>query len=354
MEQVRLGQTGLKVSRICLGTMTYGSPKWRDWVLEEEPSRPFIKRALEAGINFFDTADIYSNGVSEEVVGRALRDFAAKREDYVLATKVFFPVDGRHGGLSRKHIMHAIDDSLRRLGMDYVDLYQIHRFDNATPIEETIEALHDVVKSGKARYIGASSMHAWQFAKYLATAEKMGMTKFVSMQNFYNLVYREEEREMLPVCRDHGVGVIPWSPLARGFLGRSHAHALDKETTRAKSDNVLDMQFDAADVETLRRVEETAKKHGKNNAQIATAWLLGQGHHRAHHRRLQDEPSGGCHRRRRDQADGGGDRVSGRALQAQSGRRQTPRENKKGAARRPCRSGLRLLRSVWSGGGSLA
>ena len=277
MEQVRLGHTGLKVSRICLGTMTYGSPKWRDWVLEEDASRPFIKRALEAGINFFDTADIYSNGASEEVVGRALRDFAAKREDYVLATKVFFPVDGHHGGLSRKHILHAIDDSLKRLGMDYVDLYQIHRFDNHTPIEETIEALHDVVKSGKARYIGASSMHAWQFAKYLAVAGTMGMTKFVSMQNFYNLVYREEEREMLPLCRDAGVGVIPWSPLARGFLGRSHAHALDRHSTRAKSDNILDMQFDDNDVETLRRVEETAKKHGKNNAQIAIAWLLAKG-----------------------------------------------------------------------------
>jgi len=277
MEQVRLGNTGLKVSRICLGTMTYGDPKWRDWVLVEEASRPFIKRALEAGITFFDTADIYSNGASEQVVGRALKDFAAKREDYVLATKVFFPVDGRHGGLSRKHILHAIDDSLRRLGTDYVDLYQIHRFDNATPIEETIEALHDVVKSGKARYIGASSMHAWQFAKYLATAEKMGMTRFVSMQNFYNLVYREEEREMLPICRDQGVGVIPWSPLARGFLGRSHQHALDKETTRAKSDNVLDMKFGEADVEILRRVEETANKHGKSNAQIATAWLLAKG-----------------------------------------------------------------------------
>jgi aryl-alcohol dehydrogenase-like predicted oxidoreductase len=198
MEQVRLGNTGLKVSRICLGTMTYGDPKWRDWVLTEEASRPFIQRALEAGINFFDTADIYSNGVSEEVVGRALKDFAQRREDYVLATKVFFPVDGRHSGLSRKHILHAIDDSLRRLGTDYVDLYQIHRFDNHTPVEETIEALHDVVKSGKARYIGASSMHAWQFAKYLSTAENMGMTKFVSVQNFYNLVYREEEREMLP------------------------------------------------------------------------------------------------------------------------------------------------------------
>jgi len=277
MEMTRLGDTGLKVSRICLGTMTYGDPKWRDWVLEEEPSRPFIKRALEAGINFFDTADIYSNGVSEKVVGRALRDFAAKREDYVLATKVFFPVDGRHGGLSRKHIMHAIDDSLRRLGTDYVDLYQIHRFDNHTPIAETIEALHDVVKAGKARYIGGSSMHAWQFADYLATADRMGMTKFVSMQNFYNLVYREEEREMLPLCRAHGVGVIPWSPLARGFLGRKAAQALSKETTRARSDNILDMAFGDADVEILKRVEKTAKKHGRNNAQIAIAWLLAKG-----------------------------------------------------------------------------
>jgi aryl-alcohol dehydrogenase-like predicted oxidoreductase len=277
MERVRLGNTGLEVSRICLGTMTYGDPKWRDWVLDEATSRPFIQRALEAGITFFDTADIYSTGASEEVVGRALRDFAGKREEYVLATKVFFPVDGRHGGLSRKHIMHAIDDSLRRLGMDYVDLYQIHRFDNHTPIEETIEALHDVVKAGKARYIGGSSMHAWQFAKYLSTAEKLGMTKFVSMQNFYNLVYREEEREMLPLCRDAGIGVIPWSPLARGFLGRTVARALDKQSTRAKSDNILDMQFGDADAEILKRVEETAKRHGKNNAQIATAWLLAKG-----------------------------------------------------------------------------
>jgi len=277
MELVRLGHTGLKVSRICLGTMTYGDLKWRDWVLDEQASRPFLKRAVEAGINFFDTADIYSNGVSEEIVGRALKDFADKREAYVLATKLFFPVDGRHGGLSRKHILHAIDDSLHRLGTDYVDLYQIHRFDHHTPIEESIEALHDVVKAGKARYIGASSMHAWQFAKYLSTAEKMGMTKFVSMQNFYNLVYREEEREMLPVCRDNGIAVIPWSPLARGFLGRSHAHALDKQSTRAKSDNILDMQFDDNDVEILRRVEETGKKHGKSNAQIATAWLLAKG-----------------------------------------------------------------------------
>jgi len=277
MDRTRLGLTGLKVSPICLGTMTYGSPKWRDWVLEEEASRPFIKRALEAGINFFDTADIYSQGASEEVVGRALKDFGGKRESYVLATKVYFPFDGRHGGLSRKHIAHAIDDSLKRLGVEYVDLYQIHRFDNDTPIEETIEALHDVVKAGKARYIGASSMHAWQFGKYLATADKMGLTKFISMQNFYNLVYREEEREMLPLCRDAGIGVIPWSPLCRGFLGRRAASALEKSSTRARSDNVLDMHFSDADVETLRRVEETAGKHGRGNAQIAIAWLLHKG-----------------------------------------------------------------------------
>lgn len=274
MEKVRLGNSGLKVSRICLGTMTYGTPKWRDWVLDEDASRPFIRRALEAGINFFDTADVYSRGASEEVLGRALRDFCPVREDYVLATKVFFPTDEHHGGLSRKHIMHAIDASLTRLGLDYVDLYQIHRFDNDTPVEETIEALHDVVKAGKARYIGASSMHAWQFAKYLATAEKMGMTKFVSMQNFYNLVYREEERDMLPVCRDAGIGVIPWSPLARGFLGRSLAHARERMSVRAKSDNVLDMVWGDADLEILRRMEEVGGRLGVSNAQVAIAWLL--------------------------------------------------------------------------------
>lgn len=274
MEKVRLGNSGLKVSRICLGTMTYGTPKWRDWVLDEDASRPFIRRALEAGINFFDTADVYSRGASEEVLGRALRDFCPVREDYVLATKVFFPTDEHHGGLSRKHIMHAIDASLTRLGLDYVDLYQIHRFDNDTPIEETIEALHDVVKAGKARYIGASSMHAWQFAKYLAAAEKMGMTKFVSMQNFYNLVYREEERDMLPLCRDAGIGVIPWSPLARGFLGRSLAHARERMSVRAKSDNVLDMVWGDADLEILRRMEEVGGRLGVSNAQVAIAWLL--------------------------------------------------------------------------------
>jgi len=276
MEKVRLGQTGLKVSRICLGTMTYGSPKWRDWVLDEAASRPFFKRALEAGINFFDTADVYSSGGSEEVVGRALKDFATKREDYVLATKVFFPVDGRNGGLSRKHILHAIDDSLRRLDTDYVDLYQIHRFDPETPVEETISALHDVVKAGKARYIGASSMFAWQFSEYLHKADAMGMTKFVTMQDFYNLVYREEEREMLPLCAAQGIGVIPWSPLARGWLGRSLAQAKDDNSTRAKSDKVFDLRQGDADLEILRRVEETAKKHNASNAQIALAWVMHQ------------------------------------------------------------------------------
>src|SRR6201991_1235128 len=278
METTRLGKTGLKVSRICLGCMTYGSPNWRDWVLGEEESRPFIKRALEAGINFFDTADVYSTGRSEEIVGKALKDMA-KRDNVVLATKLCGQMsdDVNDRGLSRKHVMASIDNSLRRLQTDYVDLYQIHRFDPTTPVEETIEALHDVVKAGKIRYIGASSMYAWQFSKYLYTQEKMGAAKFVSMQNFYNLVYREEEREMLPLGHDAAIGVIPWSPLARGFLGRSASHALDKDTTRAKSDKVLDMEFGDADVETLKRVEETAKKHGKSNAQIAIAWLLTRG-----------------------------------------------------------------------------
>ena len=278
MDLVRLGQTGLKVSKICLGTMTYGAPTWRDWVLDEDKSLPFFKRALEAGINFFDTADIYSLGASEEVTGRALRKFSAEREHIVVATKLCQPMgpSPNQRGLSRKHVMHAIDASLKRLQMDYVDLYQIHRFDPDTPIEETIEALHDVVKAGKARYLGASSMFAWQFAGYLHTARAMGKTQFVTMQNFYNLVYREEEREMLPLCRAHGIGVIPWSPLARGFLGRSHQAALEEHTTRAKSDHVFDLRHGPADVEILRRVEEAAGKHGVSNAQIALAWVLHQ------------------------------------------------------------------------------
>src|SRR5690242_897971 len=279
MDYVRLGKTGLKVSRICLGAMTYGSPKWRDWVLDEDASRPFIKRALEAGINFFDTADMYSVGASEEVLGRALKDFGPSRENMVVATKVFNPMgEGpNQRGLSRKHILHAIDNSLRRLGMDYVDLYQIHRFDYGTPIEETIEALHDVVKAGKARYIGASSMFAWQFAKYLSTAEKMGKTKFVSMQNHYNLVYREEEREMMPLCRAEGIGVIPWSPLARGFLAGNRRRQDKGETARAQSDDFAhQMYYQDSDFDVVDRVSEVAKARDVSNAQVALAWLMQQ------------------------------------------------------------------------------
>jgi 1-deoxyxylulose-5-phosphate synthase len=279
METTRLGKTGLKVSRICLGTMTYGSPNWRDWVLGEEESRPFIKKALESGINFFDTADVYSTGRSEEIVGKALKDFA-RRDNVVLATKAcgVMSDDVNDRGLSRKHIMASIDNSLRRLQTDFVDLYQIHRFDPTTPIEETIEALHDVVKSGKARYIGASSMYAWQFSKYLHTQEKLGATKFASMQNFYNLVYREEEREMLPLCRDQGIGVIPWSPLARGFLAGNRSRDGEAQTTRAKSDaNILTPSvFQESDYAIRDRVNDLAKEKGVSGAQIALAWLLHQ------------------------------------------------------------------------------
>ncbi|HEV2560959.1 MAG TPA: aldo/keto reductase [Rhizomicrobium sp.] len=277
MEYVNLGATGLKVSRICLGTMTYGTPKWRDWVLDEEASRPFIKRALEAGINFFDTADIYSVGASEEVLGRALKDFAGPRAQYVIATKVFNPMGKtpNEAGLSRKHIMHAVDASLKRLGTDYIDLYQIHRFDPTTPIEETIETLHDVVKAGKALYIGASSMYAWQFAKYLSLAEAMGKTRFVSMQNHYNLVYREEEREMIPLCRAEGIAVIPWSPLARGFLAGNRRRQDRGETARAKTDEFAHMMYyQDSDFDVVDRVTEIAQKRGVSNAQVALAWLL--------------------------------------------------------------------------------
>jgi len=276
MDMVRLGRTGLKVSKICLGTMTYGDSKWRDWVLNEEASKPFFRAAIEAGINFFDTADIYSVGASEIVTGKALKEYAASREEVVIATKLFNPMgpSANQRGLSRRWVMNAIDNSLKRLQTDYVDLYQIHRFDHDTPIEETVEALHDVVKAGKARYVGASSMYAWQFARFLKAAAELKMTPFVSMQNFYNLVYREEEREMIPLCIAEGVGVIPWSPLARGFLGRKAASALDKETTRAKSDNVLDMTFGETDVEILRRVEAIAGRLGVSNAQVALAWLM--------------------------------------------------------------------------------
>src|SRR5919106_3784905 len=237
MQYVNLGRTGLKVSRICLGTMTYGTSRWRSWVLDEEPSRPFIQRALELGINFFDTADMYSLGASEEVVGRALRDFAS-RDDVVVATKVFYPMtDGLNDrGLSRKHLLSAVENSLRRLGTEYIDLYQIHRWDPLTPIEETLTTLDQIVRAGKVRYIGASSMMAWQFAKALYTSDRLGIERFVSMQNHYNLVYREEEREMLPLCAAEGIAVVPWSPLARGFLAGNRRAPSEGETERARTD----------------------------------------------------------------------------------------------------------------------
>jgi 1-deoxyxylulose-5-phosphate synthase len=276
MEYVNLGRTGLKVSRICLGMMTYGTPEWRKWVLDEEQSRPFIQRALEAGINFFDTADMYSRGVSEEITGRALRDFA-RRDEVVIATKVFYPTGEtpNQRGLSRVHIMAAIDASLKRLGTDYVDLYQIHRWDSSTPIEETLEALHDVVKSGKARYIGASSMYAWQFAKSLYLADLHGWTRFVSMQNHYNLVYREEEREMMALCQAEGIGVVPWSPLARGFLAGNRKREEFGDTTRAKTDDFAQsMYYSENDFQIVERVVALAQRLEVEPAQIALAWLL--------------------------------------------------------------------------------
>jgi aryl-alcohol dehydrogenase (NADP+) len=279
MNYVNLGSTGLKVSRICLGAMTYGSKKWREWVLEEEESQPFIKRALELGINFFDTADMYSDGASEEVLGRALKKFGPSRDRLVIATKVFNPMgdDPNQRGLSRKHIMHAIDDSLRRLGTDYVDLYQIHRFDYQTPIEETLEALHDVVKMGKALYIGASSMYAWQFAKMLYKSDEMGLTRFVTMQNHYNLIYREEEREMIPLCLEEGIGLLPWSPLARGFLAGNRKREDFGDTVRAKTDDYAQkMYYQPSDFDVVERLSEIAARHGISNARIALAWLLHQ------------------------------------------------------------------------------
>jgi len=279
MEFINLGSTGLKVSRICLGCMTYGTPKWRDWILDEEASFPFIRQAFEAVINFFDTADVYSLGASEEVLGRSLKRMGARREETVVATKVFSPMGSspNEAGLSRKHIMHAIDASLKRLGMDYVDLYQIHRFDPTTGIEETIEALHDVVKAGKVRYVGASSMFAWQFASYLFRADAMRMSRFVSMQNHYNLVYREEEREMMPLCREEGIAVIPWSPLARGFLAGNRRKEDKGETARAKSDDFAHMMYyQDSDFAVVDQVTAIAAKRGVSNAQVALAWLLHQ------------------------------------------------------------------------------
>jgi len=276
MEYVRLGHTGLKVSRICLGCMSYGEPneRWK-WALDEESSRPFIQKALELGINFFDTADVYSRGKSEEVVGRALRDFAP-RDQVVIATKVH----GEMGpgpndrGQSRKHILSSIDASLKRLGTDYVDLYQIHRWDYDTPIEETLEALNDVVRMGKARYIGASSMYAWQFAKALYTADLHGWTRFVSMQPHYNLIYREEEREMLPLCRDQGIGVIPWSPLARGLLTGGRVKN-GGETPRSQTDGFArHLYAHRQDFDTVERLAQVAQERSLPDAQVALAWIL--------------------------------------------------------------------------------
>ena len=275
MEYVRLGSTGLKVSRVCLGCMSYGLPNESNpWILNEEQSRPYIKRALEAGINFFDTANVYSNGMSETVLGNALRDFAL-RDEVVIATKVRFPM-GRGPndyGLSRRHIMSSIDASLKRLGTDYVDLYQIHRWDHETPIEETMETLHDIVRAGKVRYIGASAMFAWQFAKAQYTADLHGWTRFVSMQNHYNLIYREEEREMIPFCQDQGVGVIPFSPLARGVLARKPAQG-QEETIRYQSDSLAKSRYAQEDnLTTVERVSEVAGARGIPMAQVALAWM---------------------------------------------------------------------------------
>jgi aryl-alcohol dehydrogenase-like predicted oxidoreductase len=279
MQITSLGRTGLKVSRLCLGCMTYGSKRWRDWVLEEEQARPFFRRAWEAGINFFDTADVYSTGASEEILGRALRDLAIPREQVVIATKVhgIMGPSPNERGLSRKHIHHAIDASLKRLQLDYVDLYQIHRFDPQTPIEETLEALDAIVRAGKALHVGASSMFAWQFSTMLHASDRRGLARFVTMQNHYNLVYREEEREMIPLCRAEGIGLIPWSPLARGFLAGNRAMEGFGETTRAKSDDFAHRMYYAdSDFAVVERVREVARRRGVANAQVALAWVLHQ------------------------------------------------------------------------------
>jgi aryl-alcohol dehydrogenase (NADP+) len=278
MEYTSLGSTGVTVSRVCLGMMTYGDKNSREWALDEAESRPLIKKALDLGFTFFDTADVYSIGVSEEITGRALKDLGPARDSYVLATKVHGAMGDspNQRGLSRKHIMAGIDASLKRLGMDYVDLYQIHRFDPNTPMEETLEALTDVVKAGKALYIGASSMFAWQFAQMLALSDSMGLSRFVTMQDHYNLLYREEEREMLPLCRKEGIGVIPWSPLARGLLTRPYAEA--DATLRARTDAFGKNLYgrDEDDKAIIDAVTAIAKKRGVPNAQVALAWMLAQ------------------------------------------------------------------------------
>jgi aryl-alcohol dehydrogenase-like predicted oxidoreductase len=276
MDYVTLGSSGVRVSRVCLGMMSFGNDSDKPWVLDEQAAEPIVKAAVEGGITFFDTADTYSQGASEIATGRLLGKLLG-REEYVLATKVFMPMTpGENGGgLSRKHVLAAIDASLGRLGVDYVDLYQIHRWDNRTPIEETMEALHDVVRAGKARYIGASSMFAWQFAKAQHVAERRGWTRFSSMQNHYNLVYREEEREMIPLCIDQGVGVIPWSPLARGVLAGNRTRAGERRTTRSGTDPFTDYLYEQpTDFDVVERVGVLAGERGVPPAQVALAWLL--------------------------------------------------------------------------------
>jgi aryl-alcohol dehydrogenase (NADP+) len=275
MQYRALGASDLMVSELCLGTMSFGTSRWRPWVLDEEPSREIIRNALEVGINFFDTADYYSLGVSEEVVGRALGEFAS-RDQVVIATKVFYPLTTNpgDGGLSRKHIMKAIDDSLRRLGVEYVDLYQIHRYDAAVPIEETLEALHDVVRAGKARYIGASSMWAWQFAQMLSLQDHRGLARFITMQNHYNLIYREEEREMIPLCLHEGIALIPWSPLARGFLAGNRRRGHKDATLREQHDQYgHGLYYGEADYEIADVVAEVAAAKGVLPIQVALAWI---------------------------------------------------------------------------------
>jgi len=281
MQYTNLGKTGMKVSRLCLGMMSYGAKSWREWVLDEEQAKPFIRRALDAGINFFDTADVYSQGESEKVTGNLLKFFGVRRENVIVATKVNGQMseDINAKGLSRKHILDSIDKSLKRLQMDYVDLYQIHRWDYETPIEETMEALNDVVRAGKARYIGASSMFAWQFAKAQSTAQSHSWSRFVSMQDHYNLVYREEEREMIPLCLDQGVGLIPWSPMARGFFAKNRKPGGGGETTRANSDPFANqLYFREEDFAIANLANEIGDARGVSGSQIALAWILSKPH----------------------------------------------------------------------------
>ena len=278
MDYARLGSSGLKVSRICLGMMSYGDPASRAWHLDENAAEPIVRRAVEAGVTYFDTADMYSNGASEEITGRLLGRLFARRDDYVLATKVYYPMGPgpNDGGLSRKHVLAAIDASLRRLSTDHIDLYQVHRWDAQTPIEETMGALHEVVRAGKARYIGASAMFAWQLAKAQFTAQAAGLTRFVSMQDHYNLVYREEEREMIPFCLDQGIGVVPYSPLARGLLAGNRERGGAERSVRAGSDPVLAAHYDDADFDVVDAVRAVATERGLPSGQIALAWLLGR------------------------------------------------------------------------------